>query len=146
MKHLLFLVAAIGSTLFSCEKAGPCDPIPASLDGKWRMITVKENSSGLTTTKPSSIQGDVDIEFTSTSPTNGIFTGNTPTNSIMQNDYSIGANQSLSIPNLSMTKVMETTWGAEFVGNIRDAQEYSFDTGRKLHIKTINKTLIFKQL
>lgn len=146
MKQLLFLVAAIGSTLFSCNKADSCDPIPASLDGKWRMITVKENSSGLTTTKPSSIQGDVDITFTAINAAHGIFRGNTPTNSIMQNDYSIGANQSLSIPNLNMTKVMETTWGAEFVDNIRDAIEYSFDTGGSLHIKTINKTLTFKKL
>ena len=67
-------------------------------------------------------------------------------NSIMQNDYSIGANQSLSIPNLNMTKVMETTWGAEFVDNIRDAQQYSFEAGGRLQIKTINKTLIFKKL
>ena len=146
MKYLLFLVAAIGSTLFSCEKAGPCDPTPASLDGKWKMITVKENSSGLTTTKPPSIQGDVDITFTAFNAAQGIFTGNTPTNSIMQNDYSIGANQSLSIPNLSMTKVLETTWGDEFVQNIRDSQEYSFDAGGKFHIKTINKTLTFKKL
>ena len=145
MKQLLLLVATIGSILISCIKAGPCDPMPASLDGKWRMITVKENSSGLATTKPSSIQGDVDITFTSANPTSGIFTGNTPTNTIMQNDYSIGANQSLSIPNLNMTKVMETTWGAEFVDNIRDAQDYSFETGGRLHIKTINKTLIFKK-
>lgn len=146
MKQLLFLVATIGSTLFSCTKADSCDPMPAALDGKWRMIIVKENSSGLTTTKPSSIQGDVDITFTSTNPTNGFFTGNTPTNSIMQNDYSIGANQSLSIPNLNMTKVMETTWGAEFVNNIRNSQEYSFETGGRLTIKTINKTLTFKKL
>jgi len=146
MKQLLFLLATIGSTLFSCKKADSCDPIPASLDGKWRMIIVKENSSGLTTIKPSSIQGDVDITFTSTSPTNGIFTGKTPTNSISQNDYSTGANQSLAIPNLSMTKVMETTWGNEFVQNIRNSQEYRFEAGDRLTIKTINKTLTFKKL
>ena len=64
----------------------------------------------------------------------------------MQNDYSIGANQSLSIPNLNMTKVMETTWGAEFVNNIRNSQEYSFEPGGRLTIKTINKTLTFKKL
>ena len=146
MKQLLLLVATIGSILISCVKAGPCDPMPASLDGKWRMITVKENSSGLTTTKPASIQGDVDITFTGINAAHGIFTGNTPTNTIMQNNYSIGANQSLSIPNLNMTKVMETTWGNEFVNNIRDSQEYSFEANGRLHIKTTNKTLIFKKL
>ncbi len=145
MKQLLFLVATIGATLFSCTKADSCDPMPASLDGKWRMIIVKENSSGLTTIKPSSIQGDVDIIFASTNATNGTFTGNTPTNYIMQNDYSIGANRSLSIPNLNMTKVMETTWGAEFVDNIRNSQEYSFDADGRLTIKTMDKTLTFKR-
>jgi hypothetical protein len=146
MKQLLFLVAAIGLSLFSCKKANSVDSIPPSLDGKWRMITVKENSSGLTTGKPALIQGDVDITFTSVSPTTGVFTGNTPTNSIVQNDYSIGANQSLSIPNLNMTKIMETTWGNEFVQNIRNSQEYSLDGGGRLNIKTINKTLSFKKL
>lgn len=146
MKYVLFLVAAIGSTLFSCEKADSCDPVAASLDGKWRMIIVKENSSGLTITKPGSIQGDVDITFTSISPTNGVFTGNTPTNSIRQNDYSIGANQSLSIPSLNMTKMMETSWGDEFVQHIRGSQEYSFEPDGRLNIKTINKTLTFKKI
>ena len=145
MKQLLFLLATIASTLISCEKANSCNPMPVSLDGKWRMVIVKENSSGLTTIKPASIQGDVDITFTTINAAQGIFTGDTPTNSIMQNDYSIGANQSLSIPNLNMTKVMETAWGAEFVDNIRAAQEYSFDASGRLHIKTINKTLTFKR-
>jgi hypothetical protein len=81
--------------------------MPTSLDGKWRMILVTENISGLTTSKPTNIQGDVDITFTPTSTTNGTFIGNTPTNDIWQNAYSVGVNYSLNIPCLSMTKVME---------------------------------------
>ena len=146
MKQIFFLIAIIGLALLSCRKTGSLDPIPTSLDGKWRMIIVKENASGSTTTKPSSIQGDVDIIFTSTSTTNGTFIGNTPTNDIWQNDYSIGANQALTIPNLSMTKVMETSWGNEFVNNIRSSQEYSFEIGGRLNIKTTNKTLTFRKL
>ena len=69
MKQIFFLIAIIGLALLSCRKTGSLDPIPTSLDGKWRMIIVKENASGSTTTKPSSIQGDVDIIFTSTSTT-----------------------------------------------------------------------------
>ena len=65
------------------------DSIPTSLDGKWRMIIVKDNMSSLTTTKPSSIPGEVEITFTSTNATNGTFVGITPSNDILQNDYLI---------------------------------------------------------
>lgn len=110
------------------------------------MILVKENTSGFMISKPSSIQGDVDITFTSTSATNGTFIGNTPTNIIHKNDYSIGTNQSLIIPDLGMTKVGETTWGKEFVDNIRSAREYSFEIDGKLNIKTTKNTLTFRKL
>jgi hypothetical protein len=146
MKQIFFLIVIISLSLFSCKKTNSVDPIPTSLEGKWRMILVKDNASGLATTKPSSIQGDVDITFTSTSMTNGTFVGNTPTNDIWENDYSIGANQSLTIPVLAMTKVGETPWGILFVDNIRNSQEYSFEIGGKLNIKTTNKTLTFRKL
>ena len=106
---------------------------------------VKDNFSGILTTKPTSIQGDVDIIFTSLSLTNGIFIGNTPTNEIESNDYAVGPNHSLTIPNLSMTKVGETSWGNEFVANIRSSYEYNFENCDKLNIKTINKVLIFQK-
>lgn len=146
MKLMFFLVAIIGLTLSSCKKADSCDPIPTSLDGKWRMIIVKENTTGSTTTKPSSINGDVDVTFTSTSATNGTFIGNTPSNEIQQNDYLIGTNQTLTISNLSMTKFGETSWGKEFVDNIRSSQEYNFENCGRLKIKTTNKILIFQKL
>jgi hypothetical protein len=146
MKQIFFLFAIISLSLLSCKKTNSVDSTPASLDGKWRMIIVKENASGITTIKPSSIQGEVEISFTSTSMTNGTFIGNTPTNDIGQNDYSTGANQSISIPVLSMTKVMETSWGNEFVDNIRSSQNYSFETSSRLAIRTTNKTLLFQKL
>ena len=146
MKQAIFILTIFGLTLFSCNKSDSTDARPTSLDGKWRMILVKENVSGLTTTKPHAIQGDVDIIFRSTSSTNGSFIGNTPTNDIWPSDYSIGTNQSMTIPCLSMTKVMETSWGNEFVNNIRSAQEYRFENRARLTIKTTNKTLTFKKL
>jgi len=145
MKQALFIIAFLTSTLFSCKRDS-LGSMPPSLDGKWRMTIVKDNVSGLTTTKPSSVQGDVDITFTSTSLTNGIFSGNTPTNDIWQNDYSIGNNMTLSIPNLAMTKVAETSWGREFVDHIRNSQKYSFEINGRLSIKTISKTITFKKL
>ena len=146
MKQTFLFIAIISLTLFSCKKPNSVDPIPTSLEGKWRMIIVKENASGFTTIKPSSIQGNVDITFTPTITTNGTFMGNTPTNDIAQSDYSTGTNQSLTVSNLLMTKVAETSWGKEFVDNIRSSEEYSFDKSGRLNIKTTFKTLTFKKL
>jgi hypothetical protein len=146
MKQLFFYIAAISLTLIACKKTGSASTGSASLDGTWRMVLVKENSSGLVTTKPSSIQGDVDIAFTTVNFAAGFLRGNTPTNDISQSDYSVGTNQSLAIPNLNMTKVTETSWGKEFVDNIRSSQEYGFETDGKLTIKTASKTLTFIKL
>ena len=145
MKQLLLLVTIIGVSLFSCNRTNSTNPNPALLDGKWRMITVTENISGSSSTKPSTIPGDVDIHFTSVSTGNGIFNGNTPSNQIEQSTYSTGTNQSLVIPELNMTKITETSWGNEFVDNIRSSQSYSFETDGRLNIKTANKILTFRK-
>src|SRR5215467_7204680 len=97
MKQALFMFAVIGVTILSCQKSGSVDPMPTSLEGKWRMILVTENISGLTTPKPTNIHGDVDITFTPTDTTNGTFIGNTPTNDIWPSTYSVGANDSINI-------------------------------------------------
>lgn len=144
MKQIFLLIFVIAITQLSCRRSDPCTP-PASLDGKWRMIIVKDNTSSALVTKPAAVTGDVDIVFTSSGSTIGTFRGNTPTNDIEQNDYSIGPNQSLTIPNLSMTKVGETSWGKEFVDNIRSSTAYNFENCDKLNIKTVNKTLTFQK-
>lgn len=146
MKHSLFFITILTLTLLSCSKKDSVNTVPASIEGKWRMTMVKDNVSGLATIKPSSIQGDVDITFTSTDLTNGIFSGNTPTNDIWPNDYSIGNKMTISIPNLAMIKVAETSWGSEFVDHIRNSREYFFETDGKLSTKTISKILTFKKL
>lgn len=110
------------------------------------MITVKDKGSLVVTAKPSSLPGEVEITFTATSATAGTFTGITPSNDIWLNDYSTGANQTISIPVLSMTKVGESPWGLEFVDNIRSAQKYSFSNDDKLTIETANKLLTFRRL
>lgn len=146
MNKIFLLFALFSLTQVSCKKTDSVEAAPTSLDGQWRMILVKENTSGFLITKPSSIQGDVDITFTSTSTTNGTFVGNTPTNIIHKNEYSIGTNQSMIIPKLGMTKVGETSWGKEFVDNILSVQNYSLETGGKLDIKTTKNTLTFRKL
>ena len=147
MKQVFSFIAMTGLVLFSCTKpVNVQGPGTLSIEGKWRMITVQDVTSGSITAKPTSIQGDVDITFIPDGVANGTFNGNTPTNSIGQNEYSVGPNGAMSIPNLSMTKVIETTWGDEFVKNIRDTREYSFDTDGRLNIKTTNTILTFRKL
>jgi hypothetical protein len=141
----IFFVLIIGFSLFSCAKPNNQCSSQASLDGKWRMVYVKENVSGSTLTKPATTQGEVDILFISTSSTGGTFTGYTPTNEIFQSDFYVAVGQALTIANLAMTKVAETSWGNEFVENIRDARSYSFDNAGQLNIKTVNKTLSFRK-
>lgn len=145
MKLLLFFTAVITLTSGACKKSGSSARVFTSLDGKWTMIIVKDNASGAATTKPSSIQKDVEITFSQAAATTGTFSGQTPTNDILQNDYSTGVNQTLEIPALSMTKVAETAWGILFVDHIRAAQEYTFEFNGALFIKTVNKTLIFQK-
>lgn len=145
MKKIFLLIILFGLAQIGCNKPNKSDSVPTSLNGKWRMIIVKDNATGLITTKPSSIQSNVDITFISSSQTSGTFIGNTPTNDIWKNDYSIGENQTITIPVLAMTKVGETSWGNEFVNNIRSSKEYSFEIAGKLNIKTADKTLTFQK-
>lgn len=150
MKRSVILISLIGLMLFSCRKTAS-DTVPASIEGTWKMIVVKDNAGSSFITKPSSVQGDVIITFVPNSSTTGTFSGKTPSNEITgfgiwSNAYTIGPNQAISIPDMSMTKVGETFWGRQFVDNIRDAQQYSFDTGGKLNLRTINKTLTFQRL
>ncbi len=145
MKRFLILISTVSLIVFSCKKADS-DLIPASLDGRWKMILVKDNSTNTVTTKPASLYGDVIITFVSNNLSTGIFSGDTPTNHVGPNTFSLGSNRSLSIEAMSMTKVAETSWGMFFVANIRDAQLYSLGTGEILNILTANKTLIFKKV
>ena len=151
MKRFLFPLFLAAVVLVSCEKsvADDADVSQAaadiSLSGTWKMILVKDNSTNASVTKPSNIEKDVLISFTPSNSLTGTFTGKTPTNSIDQNPYSISANLLISIPVLSMTKVAETAWGAEFVDNIRSAKYYGFEAGEKLCIWTTNKKLVFQK-
>jgi hypothetical protein len=46
---------------------------------------------------------------------------------------------------LMLSKVAETSWGEQFVDNITEAQQYSFETGARLNIRTTKKVLTFQK-
>ncbi len=144
-RFLFFLIPVICLAFFSCKKDSS-DVVCASLDGSWKMVLVKNDNTGTTMTKPASLFGDVVITFVSSDISRGIFNGNTPTNDLGPNVFSLGANNAINIPALGMTKVAETSWGSEFVTNIRDARRYSLDPGRLLIIVTDKRILTFQKL
>lgn len=139
MRQAIISLTIVCVILFSCNK----DTTPTSIEGTWKMISVVDNTTNQTATKSPSIQGEVIITFSLTNSSSGTFFGNTPTNDIEKNNFSIGTNQTITINSLSMSKVDETTWGDLFVKNIRDSKNYAFGSGNLLTIKTINKTLTF---
>jgi hypothetical protein len=145
MKRTLF-IAFLGLTLFSCRKSndGPLAGFP-DLAGTWKMVLVKENNTGLSISKPSTVTGDVQITIMHTTGNNGEYNGHTPTNTIMDNAFSVGDNRTISFPSLGMTQVMETQWGLYFVLHISSSTEYSM-YDNKLAIKTANLTLIFERV
>jgi hypothetical protein len=147
MARISIIVMMLSLVLFSCKKEALNEPAPVSLEGKWRMFNVVDNISGLTVNKPASTTGNVDLIFTSAGASGGTFIGKTPSNDIWQNTYFTGSNQSITIPVLSMTKVMEGSWGLYFVNNIIDASVYSFEVGGVLNIITSSKkTLMFHKI
>lgn len=125
-----------------CKKSNSFSPSPTSLQGTWKMVKVTDNVSGEATTKPSSVQKDIKITFAPTGSSGGVFFGNTPANLIGNSPYSTGANQSISMISLMMTKVGEEPWGYLFVDNITAAEQYSFEVGGLLNIKTANKKVL----
>jgi len=145
MKIALSIVI-LSVTLLACQKQATNNlSTDSTISGNWKMILVEDNQSGSATTKPTSIQGDVVITFSSFTSTPGKFYGYTPANEISPSDYTVSANHLLTVLNLAMTKVGETSWGAEFVDNIRDAKSYSFEKNGNLDIKTAARTLVFQR-
>lgn len=141
MKRFLLFISLAAFSFFACNKSSS---VPHSLKGKWRMILSTDNETSVATTKPSSIQGDVDITFIPSNSSEGAFDGNTPTNAF-QGSYTIGLGEMINIQSVLITKVMETSWGMEFADNFPNAKSYSFDKG-SLIIKAPNKTLVFEKL
>ena len=145
MKLHILIFTVFSLTLFSCKKNNEVEAIAPDLVGRWRMIIVKDNATGSTSTKPASINGEVEIAFAFTAYTAGKINGNTPTNTLTAN-FTIGRNRSIQIPAVTATKIMETSWGQQFLDNITFSQDYIFEVDGKLDIHTTDKTLIFQKL
>ena len=137
---LLLSIAILGS---SCEKSVLDN---ATLRGTWKMVLVKNNTTGALEVKASTIDKDVIFILVPAEGNRGIFSGKTPSNDFGPNEYLLGGGQTISTPNLSMTKVAETSWGELFVNNIRNTKQYSFEADGKLTLLTTTKILTFQKL
>ncbi len=108
------------------------------------MTRVIDMPTGAEMNKPTDLNGDVQITFSSSNNINGVFFGVTPTNEIWQNNFITGINQELTIHTLAMTKVMEFPWGIAFVNHFPEAKRFDFDKDGQLHIFTAtHKQLVF---
>ena len=139
------LVALLSLALFSCTRS--VDRLRTnndSLEGNWRMVAVKDNSTGFIQSKPGAIPGDVDVTFVAVTTGNGFINGKTPTNTLYA-DYRLGEIDGITIPSVAATKVAETSWGLDFLYNITKANTYSFEQDGKLRIHTEKKTLFFER-
>jgi hypothetical protein len=150
MKRPGLLMAALFSlALFSCSRDADDDMLAnnTSIEGSWRMVAVKNNSTGLIHGKPGAITGDVDIMFVAVNATKGFINGKTPTNTIFRdgNEYTLGEAGRITIPCLAITKVAETSWGLDFVYSITKSDNYSIEPGGRLRIHTEEKTLYFER-
>lgn len=145
MKRPGLLVSLLALVLFSCtDKDAATLGTNDTLEGNWRMIAVKNNSTGFIYGKPGAITGDVDITFVSVNTNKGFINGKTTINDLGAN-YTLGDNNSIHIPCVSHTKVAETSWGLDFLYSITFADTYSFEADGKLRIHTEKKTLFFEK-
>jgi hypothetical protein len=139
---ILFSVLFFVSLLASCTK----ESVPNDIQGSWKMTSVMDNITGIVAVKPQSLHGDVVVNFSLTSATSGVFKGHTINNEIWRNDFNIGANNSITIASLAMTKVGEPAWSDLFIDNFPFSETYALASGNLLIIRTANKTLTFKKM
>jgi heat shock protein HslJ len=144
MKRFVLLLSILAVSVLSCKKDNKVQGTEKDLPGNWRMIAVRDNTSGSTASKPSSITGDVDITFHFTSATDGNITGNTPTNTLIA-EFTIGQSNTIRILALAATKAMETPWGEAFLDHVTQSQRYVFESNNRLAINTGIKTLVFQR-
>jgi hypothetical protein len=147
MKKILFIVAMICcSVQLSCKKENTVSTTSNQFKGTWRMVMVKEISSGNIVNNPAEASGQVEITFTATTDSTGTFSGKTANNTINGADYKTSANHTIEIPFLIITKVAETPWGDLFVKKILFATQYDFGSNGLLNITAANAILSFKKL
>lgn len=144
MKRILVAVMALA--LFSCSRDADDDLLTTTgdLEGNWRMVAVRDNTTGFTHVKPGAITGDVDVTFVAVNATNGFLNGRTPSNTF-GGDYRLGEIDVITIAALAYSKVAETSWGLDFLNNASKADTYAFEQSGRLRIHTEKKTLIFKR-
>jgi hypothetical protein len=146
-QQILFIIATICCFLqVSCKKESVASTVTGKFKGTWRMVMVKQITTGVTTKNPAADQEQVEITFTATTDSTGTFSGKTAVNTINGAEYKANVNQTIQIPFLIMTKVEETPWGYLFVNNILNVMKYDFDGDGRLNINTPVKILSFQKI
>ena len=143
MKRPGLLVSLLALVLFSCTDKDTAIPINNdTLEGNWRMVAVKNNSTGLIHTKPGAITGDVDLSIVAVNNERGFINGKTPTNTI-NGGYTVSNENLINFGPMMATKVAETSWGLDFLYSVESTDTYAFDLDGRLMLHTEKKTLFF---
>ena len=133
--------------LFSCKKNNDLVNQP-DIGGRWKMVSVIDNSNGTIEIKPVIYAGDVEIElkYNASNSRTGTFSGKTITNIFGDGIFSTTADGSFTVTTFGISDAMETPWGNLFLQNIFSSTNYSIDIQGRLNIKTAAKTLVFRRI
>jgi hypothetical protein len=144
MKKSYLIVITFLAVLFSCKKNS--DNVQ-TINGTWKLIEVKNLVSNITITKPQDEDGEVILDFSFMNGADGIFKGNTPHNTILENNFKISSDGSIEILSLNLlTKIGEPYWGNLFVKAFPDAISYDLKCNKKLVINTVKESLTFERI
>lgn len=145
MKQLLSLLL-IGFLFTGCKKDDNWNGSDSGLAGKWRLLSVTDKTTNITTTKPATVAGEIEISFSFSSPASGQMSGYTTSNAV-GGAYKVTRKKGLTIFDVFATYAVDTEWGYLFINSIDDSRTYSFDAEGRLHINTSsNKELVFMKI
>ena len=94
--------------LAACKRDNVSNPFERSLQGEWKLVSVKEKSTGSIFLKPAGSSSDIIISFKGSN-----FSGHTLRNTFSDGTYTLNG-MDLTFGSFSMTKVLEDDWGRMF--------------------------------
>lgn len=109
MRSFGIFAAAFLVLMTACKKDKVSNP-QNSLEGQWKLVIVKDKSTGATYSSPAGSSRDIIINF----KTNG-FSGQTLRNSFSDGSYTLLNGSDITFGSFNMTKIAEDEWGSMFI-------------------------------
>ena len=109
MKTCGIFAAVFLVLLGACKKDKVSNP-QNSLEGQWKLVTVKDKSTGSSYSSPTGSSRDIIINFKANS-----FSGQTLRNSFSDGSYTLLNGSDVTFGSFNMTKIAEDEWGGMFI-------------------------------